>query len=443
MSRDKRICMLLLLPAIGLACAFSTPAAPLEDLVGSAVAATQAAQIGTAGADTPSEPTPGPGETPATPEPACLPAHPGRQILPLPAGVASGYEETVTFTDVLDHALGTRAVTGMTFLQKDFVHLAGNLAMGANALPVVYYGLESGGKLKTNVNNVLSDLAPAPNLTSMTGAEGNPFVVFVTVDMMNQSINHVYAGALAEIASLLPVLTWTPDLSAHIGNAIHPLAVRYTGGAAQGFWYTYTMEGIGNIIFPPYNGLYFFDLAASASTGFLPTTDALGGISPDQTMIAYGAGLGGAPGRLEGGLTVRNLVTCQETYIPFHPSSNLGGGWMVFSPDNQFVAWTEAGGPSNMEATFRMRVARTDGTSLFDAPIANMTSLFGGEAPDGLRPVGWVASHILVLESQLNLIGHPIQIIWAPDPAQPIDPVMGAHQSNKIGDGVFLGFVYP
>jgi hypothetical protein len=439
---------LLLLPLfmmLSLSCIISIPTASVEDQVGSAVAATQTAGAGPAIEETQPVPanTAGTTDIPASPEPACQPVHPGQQVLPLPAGVAAGLDEIITFKDIQDHVLGTRPVAGMTFMQKDFVHLAGNLGMGANALPIVFFGLESGGKLKSNVNNVLSDLAPAPNLTSILGAEGNPFVVFVTVDMVNQSINRVYAGQYTEIASLSPVLTWTPDPAAHIGNAIHPLAVRFSGGAANGIWFTYTMEGIGNINFPPYNGLYYLDLAANQTVEFLGTANALGGISPDQTMIAYGAGQGGTPGLIQGGLTVRNLLTCQETYIPFNASSNLGGGWMVFSPDNQQVSWIEASGPSNMEATFRIRIARTDGTSTFDAPIANMTGLLGGEAPDSLQPVGWIANHILVVEAYLNIIHHSVVIVWAPDPSRPINPVLGAHQSIPIADGSFLGFVYP
>jgi hypothetical protein len=246
-----------------------------------------------------------------------------------------------------------------------------------------------------------------------------------------------------DIAGLQPLVTWTPAQDVNFGNAMHPLAVHQSGGAANGIWFTYTMYGIGDVNFPPYNGLYYLDLSSGQTVEYLGTTNAIGGISPDQTLVAYGAGQGGTPGRIESGLTVRNLVSCQETYIPFNASSNLGGGWMVFSPDNSFVAWSEAGGPSSMEATYRIRVARTDGTSIFDAPIANMYSLLGGEPPDSLRPVGWIANHLLVLEAYLNVIHRYIVIVWAPDHSQPLDPVLGANQSFPIADGTFIGFVYP
>jgi hypothetical protein len=160
-------------------------------------------------------------------------------------------------------------------------------------------------------------------------------------------------------------------------------------------------------------------------------------------MIAYGMGQRGTPGLIFGGLTMRNRISRQETFIPYNAASNQSGGWVVFPPDNQFVAWTEAGGPNNMEATFRMRVARTDGVSLFGAPTANMTSRLGKEAPDGLRPAGWIANHLLVLEAYLDVIHRNVVIVWAPDRTQPLDPEMGAEQSIPIADGTLLGFVYP
>jgi hypothetical protein len=417
-----------------------------QDLVGTAVAGTQTAMGGPTEQEPPPAATAG-GSTPEiaadTPMEVCAPVHPGRQILSLPAGVAAGLNGTITFTNVQNQILSFRQVVDMTFMDSDWAQLAGNLSAGNDNLPIVYFALAGGGKLRLNINNAHSDLAPAANLTSITGAEGTPFTVYVTLDMINQSTNRLYAGNYQALSGAQPILTWVPPQQGQIGNALHPLAVRFDGGAARGIWFTYTMEGIGNVNYPPYNGLTYLDLSNNQQTEFLGTANALGGMSPDQTMIAYGAGQGGTPGLIRDGLTVRNLITCQETYIPFNPASNLGGGWTVFSPDNQFVAWTEASGPGNMEASFRIRVARTSGASLFDAPIENMTSLLGGEAPNGLRPVGWIADHLLVVEAYLEVIHKSVLVVWAPDPAQPLDPVLGANQSVPIGDGVFIGFVYP
>jgi hypothetical protein len=437
----------ILILIVSLACDIVISPGEVQDPVGSAVAATQTAQGGAATPEPPPTPTAEgstPADTPAgTPAPACQPVHPGPQALPLPLGVAAGFDEVVTVKNTEANLLATRPVGGMTFMESDRIHLAGNFALGADSFPIVYFTLQGGDKLRLNENNLLSDLAPAPNLVSMAGAEGDPFLAYVAVDMMDQSTNRLYAGDFHALSGAQPILTWIPSQGVNIGNAIHPLAVHRSGGSADGLWFTYTMWGIGNLNYPPYNGLFFLDLATAQGVEYIGPADALGGISPDQTMIAYGAGQGGTPGLIQGGVTIRNLISCQETYIPFNPASNLGGGWMVFSPDNQFIAWTEAGGPNNAEATFRMRVARTNGVSLFDAPTASMTSLLGGEPPTVLRPVGWVANHLVIVEAYLPFINRAVLVVWAPDPSQPLNPVLGANQSAPINDGTFLGFVYP
>ncbi|MDP2974985.1 MAG: hypothetical protein Q8N45_02105, partial [Anaerolineales bacterium] len=67
----------------------------------------------------------------------------------------------------------------------------------------------------------------------------------------------------------------------------------------------------------------------------------------------------------------------------------------------------------------------------------------GGEVASFPKPVGWVSNHLLLLEIYSNALNRSILVIWAPDPAQPLDPVLGANQSAPIADGTFLGFVYP
>jgi len=448
MKKKTAIAGFMILWLAGLACVISTPSIPSGDVVASAVAATLTAQNqpGTQEAPPTRSPTQAGPLTPtasATTSPSCLPVHPGADVLALPAGIGAGLDEVITLKNTQGNTLSTRPVTGMTFMRSEQAHLAGNLSMGAGGLPIAYYTLQNGGVLRANNNNILSDLAPAPNLAFLAGAEGSPFLVYVTLDVMNQWTNRLYAGNLADVSGLQPSLTWTPPQDGNFGNAILPLAVHTEAAQADGIWYSYTMVGIGDVIYPPVNGLYYLNLASNQSTKFLATNNAMGGFSPDQTLAAYGPGQGGKPGLIRNGFTVRNLVSCQETYLAFNPASNLGGGWMVFSPDNQFVAWTEASGPGNMEAAFRLRVARTDGTSLFDAPIINLTSFLGGEQPTGLRPVGWIANHLLVMEISLEAIHHSVLVVWAPDPSQPIDPALGANQSFPIADGSFIGFIYP
>jgi hypothetical protein len=442
--------LLILLAAVP-ACAVGTPTAAGPDAIGSAVAATLAG--GTAPAARPSDtaapptaetplPTAEPSAAPETPAPACLPVHPGPQNLPRPAAVAAAQGETIRLKNLQAQELAARTAPGFTFPRSEQAHLAGNLGEGAANLPFLYFSLQNGGELRTNIAETVSTKWAAPDFLAMAGAEGRPAFAYVTLDMFNQSLNRLYSADLASAGAPDPVLTWSPPAGGHTGNAIRPLAVRY-GFAAEGIWFTYSLYGIGDVLYPPDNGLAYFNLATQETVEFLSPQNALGGISPDQTMVAYGAGQGGTPGVIRNGVTVRNLRTCAETYIPFNPASNLGGGWMEFSPDNQLLAWTEAGGPDNFSATFRLRVARSDGASLFDAPVASLTSLLGGEAPGSLKPVGWFADHLLLLEAYAEAVHGYVLVVWAPDPARPLDPVLGANQSVPVADGQFIGFVYP
>lgn len=447
MRKHAGLFCILTLIAAALACSITPTAAPITpdpNQLATAVAATLTAMVPPAATDTipgsTPEDTPAPTGTATQPPPICLPTHPGAQNLPLPAGVAIGLDENIALYNLQGTLLANRPVTGMTFMDSEHAHLAGSLGAGANALPIMYFSLQDGGKLKQNINNVVIDLIPAQELTYVIGAEASPFFTYTAIDWDDQWTNDVYAGTSA---GLTPRFTWTPPEEGHIGNAIRPLAVHTTGGVADGIWYTYTMQGIGNINYPPYNGLFYFNLSSGTTMEFLPPDNAIGGLSPDQTLVAYGPGQGGAPGVIFNSVTIRNLVTCQETVIPFNAASNLGGGWMVFSPDNQLVAWTEANGPSNMGADFRLRVARTDGASLFDSPLANLGGFLGGEAPNSLTTVGWAANHILTMQAYLNIINQYVVIIWAPDPALPLDPVLGANQSVPLADGEFIGLLYP
>jgi hypothetical protein len=176
---------------------------------------------------------------------------------------------------------------------------------------------------------------------------------------------------------------------------------------------------------------------------YLGSNTVLAGFSPDQTWAAYGQGTGNSPGQAQGFLTLKNLLTCQEVTLPFHATSNLGGGWVIFAPNNQMVAWLEASGPSPMEATHRLRVARIDGTLVVDSPISGLTGLAGGETPSWIVPGGWADDHLLILEIHISEYPNPLVVIWAPDQTQPFSPALGANQSATIGDGRYMGFLYP
>ena len=149
------------------------------------------------------------------------------------------------------------------------------------------------------------------------------------------------------------------------------------------------------------------------------------------------------PGFAQNLLNLKNLITCQEVVLLFNPTTNLGGGWLQFSLDNQYVSWIEASGPSNMEATSRIRIAKIDGTILVDALPNSLGGLIGGEVPTRVFPFQWSDNHILAVEVGMDGVSDPFFVLWAPDPNFPLDPLLGANQSAPIGSGIGMGFIYP
>jgi len=395
---------------------------------------------------------PAPTEIAPTPEPTqeqpasasvCLAQHPGAQIPPQPMGFGANINTlAIVFYDSVGNVLGNIQTAGMTWLDPNQIHIGGPLSQGIASIPLVYYSLENGGMLKRSENGIANQLVLSPNLVTLTGGEGSSIIAYSTNDSDQAAggwVSYLYAGDLETINGALPMLT----RSEGDGFVIYPLAVRSQGGVDQGVWYTLSMWGIGNINFAPYNGLYYLNFSDGSVSEYLAFSDRLAGFSPDQTKVAFTPGAGGQPGGPGNNLTLRDLITCLETVIPFNPQTNLGGGFLSFSPDNQYFAWLEASGPSNMEAQMRLRVANINGTFLVDSDFAGLSGLAGGEIPIYIKPVGWLANHLLLLEIGVPSLASPLIVVWAPDPNQPLSPALGANQSAPLADGVFAGFLYP
>lgn len=441
----------ILLLLVSLACGNTTPdsATPTIDLhaIETLVAATieitaaPAETIAAVATETAPAPTSEPTVIPTEIQ-ACLPAHPGPHTIALPIGFGGNINTlAIQFLDFNGSPLGNVQTPGMTWLDPNQLHIGGPFSQGIPNIPVVYNSLENGGTLKRSENGIANPLVPAPNLITLTGAEGGSVIIYSTNDSDQAAggwISNLYAGDLEAINGAQPMLT----RSEGDGFVIYPLAVRMEAGIAQGVWYTLSMWGVGNINFAPYNGLYYFNFVDAQISEFLPSSDRLAGFSPDQTLVAYIPGMGAQPGGPGNSLTLRNLNNCQETVIPFNPSTNLGGGLVTFSPDNQYLSWLEASGPNNMEAQMRLRVATINGDILRDAQFQELSSLAGGENPVYIKPVGWLANHLLMLEIGTSSI-NPLLVAWAPDSLQPLDPALGANQSALLAEGVFAGFLYP
>jgi hypothetical protein len=361
----------------------------------------------------------------------------------LPSAIAVGSTADTNLINVVDFQgtnLGTKTLTGLSWQDPDQIHFSVGLSGGIPSIPVPFHSLENGDTLKLEQNGTVSQLAQISGFLVIAGENGGGNIAYSQ-----------YSSVPAGWSSTLYATPYGDAGTAQVrvtrdegdGYVIWPLAVHTANGQAQGVWYTASMYGIGNIIFHPYRDFYYLNLSNNQVTSYLGSNAVLAGFSPDQTWVAYGQDPGSSPGQAQSSLTLKNLVACQEVTLNFHATSNLGGGWVVFAPDNQLVAWLEASGPSPMEATLRLRVASIDGTIIVDSPISSLTGLAGGETPTWITPRGWSDNHLLILEISIAGSTNPMVVMWAPDQTQPLNPALGANQSVLLGDGNYMGFLYP
>ena len=455
MNKHASVIAFFVLLLVSLACGTTGPAPAVETVDSRAserltAATTETKEIPPTSpppTSTPS-PTPSPTAKPPSPTPTeeTLPCqdHPGGQQLPLPVGyVGSVDAQTVELYDTDGELLGRKQTPGLSFLEPGQIHLGGGLAEGIAAIPLVYHSLEQGGVLKASAGTAVTELAQTPGLVTLIGAEGDSLIAYSTNESDQATggwISNLYVGEISSLDGAPARLS----RSEGDGFVIYPLAVHMKAGVGQGIWYTLSMWGSGNIIFPPYNGLFYFRFGDSQVIEYLSVDQRLAGFSPDQTTVAFALFQDGQPGGIQLGLTVKNLVTCRETFIAINPGTNLGAGYVVFSPDNRYMAWLEASGPDNVQARMRLRVAETaSGNILVDSETASLSSLAGGEVPSTVQPLGWPADHLLLLEVGLPSQVNPLLVVWAPDPTEPLDPALGANQSAPLSEGVFAGFLYP
>jgi hypothetical protein len=390
MKRLSIVVVLTILLLGILACGISDLPSPLQTMDPSSLATLVDQQLQTQ--------LPGllPTATQTPPGQACQPQPPPPLSLSHPAGLAAAVpdSETVQLIDWDGIVIQTRDAAGLVFEDPEYLHVAGPISQGPMNLPVVYYALENGGWLKVNVQGSADPLLESPMTVAVTGAAGAPFIAYSNYDTAPTGwISFLYAGYLDSLTGAAPLLTRDEG----DGYVFFPLAVRAPNGQAEGVWYTLSMYGIGNIIFPPHRGLYYLDLDTNQITAFLGSDVQFSALSPDQTWLAYReSGSSSQPG-----IHLRNMQTCVETYIPLDPSSSLGGGYVVFAPDNSKIAWIEASGDVMAVIDLRVRVATTTGAIVAESPMANLYGLAGGEELSWILPVGWIDDDHVVYEMAL------------------------------------------
>jgi hypothetical protein len=210
-----------------------------------------------------------------------------------------------------------------------------------------------------------------------------------------------------------------------------PLAIRMTGEAPTGVWYTQRPYGIGGeILFDPLQGLMYMDMNMAASVEILPQTAGLLGLSPSQAWFAYSDPANGL-----NGFMIRKLSSGKEIAFQSLPGSDRGSGVVVFSPGDTRLAWLEASGSlseDNFHAT--LRVAGLDGVGSIDYPQESFYKTAGLGQAIWLAPLGWLDEKNLLLS--VRSMGKDSQAVILN-----LEPQSG--QLTNLAQGTFCAFLYP
>jgi len=184
--------------------------------------------------------------------------------------------------------------------------------------------------------------------------------------------------------------------------AIVPLAIDGENNDLKNVFYTMEPWGIGgDIVFPPRKGLYQLDLRTRANVEHLNEVYRPIGLSPDNKIAAYTRSNNRIPEGTQPTITIYNLLTGSEVPIDLNPGSDRGGGYAVFSPDNQYVAWMEGAGWTMAETPnfhARVRIANMDGVVLTDRTDLVFANLISDPTARWTIPVGWLDGEYLLVE---------------------------------------------
>ena len=367
---------------------------------------------------------------PPTETPPPTPAGPGL-YLPVGLAIVPAGGGKITYYDLGGQQIGELQAPNLATGLYQQAHIAGSLTGSPNTvLPsLVFYAAENNGELWLNDNGSLSLLKAAPNLFSLVGIPGRPTLAYTIAEYTNAGVRSlIYMGD----PQSLPTSDMLLDSTNSQSYAIKLLAISISDGQPAGLWYTTVPYGIGgDIVFEPRSALYYFDLATSSSSISLNLAKSPVGFSDDQAWVAYVANSGTRPMNI-----MHNFESSSNITFPLRVDSNRGSGDAVFSPNNQYVAWREAGGsymdqPSTFHET--IRIATLDGNILTEIPDTALVAVSGFSAIGSAVPAGWLDTQTLVLEVK-DFNGDNTSVLKV--------GIDGAGLT-VFAPGSFIGFLYP
>jgi hypothetical protein len=334
---------------------------------------------------------------PATPEP---PTEEGVTVeaptsFMLPSGVLiDTMDDTgITFYNTAGLVITELTTPGLENASPSEIHLAGTVS-GPIMTPLVFHAWDPQSRIKKNINDAISLVANTPDFYAMSGAPGQSVMVYSSVSYnpgYTGITSNLYFGTVDALSGGGGLVYSEPSSESF---AAYPLAVNAEGNAPLGFWYSRQMYGIGDVIFAPQKGLFYYDLASNSVAPVLDETRTPLAISLDHQWFAYNARQG------DESVNILNISTSAHAAFSLLPTSNSGAGNATFSPDSLQVAWMEASGhPMTDPPDFHsvVRVARTDGALVRDVTDANFGAALAASVT-WVEPVAWLDNSTLLVQ---------------------------------------------
>ncbi|MGE5462055.1 MAG: DUF333 domain-containing protein [Syntrophothermus sp.] len=329
------------------------------------------------------------------------------QTVPMPAGaIIDPRQDVMTATRSLIFYNKEGLTLGELIAPNAlYVHAAGHY-QGSLNFPLVFDGFESEGqKHSINLNSgrtsseagggiePLVSIQEGGLVSGLAGIPGEPLVFYIFFHPAPNGVRSEFVlGPVATISSATPLFTRDSNESRYW----KPVAIQVKDNAPSGLWFTRTPWGIGgDIVFPYYEGLSFYDLATGTLREVLPPEVQFNNLSTDQTWAAYST-------RIETGneFIIQDLQGGEPILLPTRPENNRGAGNGIFSPSNRYIAWREAQG-SIADNTFRQttRVATLDGQLTGDYPDVSFykTAGMNGTVSE-IKPVAWLDDENVLIQ---------------------------------------------
>jgi hypothetical protein len=285
------------------------------------------------------------------------------------------------------------------------IHAAGPY-QGSLAFPLVFQSYEPDGQRQfidlnsgsTSSNpggqvSILVSVEDQAMVSGLVGVPGEPLVFYIVFQPLGSTVRSRFTlGTIDSLSTTSPVLTLDSSESMYW----KPVAIQMKDNTPSGLWFTRTPWGIGGeIVFPYYEGLSFYDLSSGTLSEVLPPEAQFNSISPDQTWVAYSM-------RRETGSVFYNLDLNggEPIFLPTLPENDRGAGNGLFSPSNKYIAWREAKG-SLADGSFKqtIRIATLDGqiVSEFTDTAFYKTAELNGNGMM-IQPVGWLDDESILVQ---------------------------------------------